>query len=232
VVYWSEKHRDREMRANAGFVEYLGSVIANPDKLKDKQKKIERFLVKTQYDKKTGEVLKPEVAISLDTEKIQEYMDLMGYYTILTSETGMSDREIIDKRHGLSRIEDSFRIIKSDLEGRPVYVRKPERVNAHFLLCFVVLTMMRLVQRRVLLHLGKKTTAEDGWEAGLSASRIVDALNAFETDALPGGYYRLTKPTDDMRLILDAIGVDADLRLPDLKGLRGLKRNIDAATIM
>lgn len=46
----------------------------------------------------------------------------LGYYTIMTSEIIKNDREIIDKYHGLSRVEDSFRITGSDLEGRPVYI--------------------------------------------------------------------------------------------------------------
>ena len=118
VCYWSKKHYDREMRENAKFIEYLESVIANPDKLKDKPRKIEKFLKKLEVDPETGEVLDSKTQLTLDLDKLQEYKDLLGYYTIMTSELDKSDREIIDKYHGLSRIEDSFRITKSDLEGR------------------------------------------------------------------------------------------------------------------
>jgi len=132
ICYWSKKHYDREVKENEKFIEYLNSVIANPDKLKDKQKKIEKFLDKMEVDRETGEVLDTDTHLSLNMDKIREYMDLMGYYTIMTSETEKTDREIISKYHGLSRIEDSFRIIKGNLEGRPVYVHTPEHINAHF----------------------------------------------------------------------------------------------------
>ena len=126
----------------------------------------------------------------------------------MTSELTKTDREIIDKYHGLSRIEDSFRITKSDLEGRPVFVRTPEHINAHFLLCFTALTMIRLIQHRVLRYNGKNTSASYGWESGITAERIQKALGSYQADALPGGYYRLTKPNTDMRLILESVNIN------------------------
>jgi transposase len=228
VCYWSKKHYDREVKENTKFIEYLESVIRNPDKLKDKPKKIEKFLAKTQVDKETGEILEnAETLLSIDESKIKEYFDLLGYYTLMTSETEKSDREIINKYHGLSRIEDSFRITKSDLEGRPVYVRTPEHINAHFLIRFIALTMIRLIQHRILKFQGKGTLNEDGWESGVTADRIKEALGSFEADALPGGYYRLTRPNVDMRLILESMGADADLRLPTATDLRKLKKAVD-----
>jgi transposase len=227
ICYWSRKHYDREVRENAKFIEYLDSVIANPDKLKDKPKKIEQFLAKTEVVKETGEIVDTKTLLSIDTEKVKEYMDLLGYYTLMTSEVKKTDREIISKYHGLSRIEDSFRITKSDLDGRPVFVRTPGHINAHFLVCFIALTMIRLIQYRVLKHQGKNTLNDDGWESGVTAERIKEALCSFQADALPGGYYRLTKPNDDMRLIFESMGVDADLRLPIAAEIRQLKKAID-----
>jgi transposase len=232
VCYWSEKHYHREVRENQKFIEYLNSIVANPDKLKDKPKKIEKFLDKIEVDKETGEVLDTATELSLNMAKIHEYMDLMGYYTIMTSETDKSDREIINKYHGLSKIEDSFRVIKGDLEGRPIYVRTPEHINAHFLICFIALTMIRLIQYKVLKYQGKVTLSDDGWEAGLSAERIKKALAAFQADALPGGYYRLIKPTVDLRLIFDSLGVRADLKLPTVSELRQLKYKFNNASVI
>jgi transposase len=225
VCFWSKKHYDKEVHENAKFIEYLESVIANPDKLKDKQKKIEKFLVERQVDKETGEVIDTQKNLSIDESKVQEYLDLLGYYTIMTSETDKSDQEIINKYHGLSRIEDSFRITKSDLEGRPVYVRTPEHINAHFLICFIALSMIRLIQYRVLKYLGKNALNDDGWESGVTAERIQQALANFQADALPKGYFRLTAPNDDLKRILHSFSIDADLRLPSAQKLRLLKKS-------
>jgi len=232
VCYWSKNHYDREKHENENFIEYLDSVIVNPDKLKDKPKKIEKFLEKTVVDKKTGEVINATTTLSFDMAKIQEYLDLMGYYTIMTSELDKSDTEIINKYHGLSRIEDSFRITKSDMEGRPVFVRLPEHINAHFLICFIALTMIRLIQHRILVFKEKDTKNLDGWESGLSAQRIQTALRDWLADPLPGGFYRTTKPHEDLQLILSAFGLHADLRLPSVKELHSLKYFFDRAILM
>lgn len=232
VCFWSKNHYDREVHENQCFIEYLDSVIKNPDKLKDKPKKIERFLEKTVVDTSTGEVINAATTLSLDRAKIQEYLDLMGYYTIMTSEIDKNDLEIINKYHGLSRIEDSFRITKSDLEGRPVFVRTPEHINAHFLICFIALTMIRLIQHRILKHQGKDTKNSDGWESGLTAERIQTALRDWQTDLLPGGYCRMDWLNDDLKLILDACGIDGDLRLPSFNQLQQFKYMCDKAPLV
>ena len=223
VCYWSKKHYEKERHENAKFIDYLNSVIANPDKLKDKPKKIDKFLDKIVVDKNTGEVVKAATSLTIDMTKVQEYLDLMGFYTIMTSEVDKSDDEIINKYHGLSRIEDSFRITKSDLEGRPVFVRTPEHINAHFLTCFISLTMIRLIQYKILKFQGKDTKNSDGWYSGLSAERIHNALLDWQADPLPHGFFRLTKPSDDLSLILHAFDIFFDFPIPTLAQLRSLK---------
>jgi transposase len=232
ICYWSKKHYDREVHENEKFIAYLNTVIANPDKLKDKPRKIEQFLIKQSVDRNTGETVDTDTKLILNKGKIQEYTDLLGYYTIMTSELEKTDREVIEKYHGLSRIEDSFRITKRDLEGRPVFVRTPEHVNAHFLVCFIALVMIRSIQYRVLKHQGKDTLGLDGWESGVTAGRIQEALASWQADSLPNGYYRLTKPNEDLQMILDAFGVDGDLRLPTATELRKVKRRFDEAALI
>jgi len=222
VCFWSKKHYEKERHENRKFIEYLDSVIANPDKLKDSPKKIEKFLEKMTVDKTTGEVIKADTVLTIDMNKVKEYIDLMGFYTIMTSEVDKSNDEIISKYHGLSRIEDSFRITKSDLEGRPVFVRTPEHINAHFLTCFISLTMIRLIQFKILKFQGKDTKNSDGWESGLSAHRIQNALLNWTADPLPGGYFRISKPSDDLVLILHAFHIDHDLRIPTISQLHSL----------
>jgi hypothetical protein len=107
ICYWSKKHYDREVRENAKFIEYLNSVIANPDKLKDKPKKIEKFLAKTEVAKETGEIVDTKTLLSIDMKKVKEYMDLLGYYTLMTSETGKTNREVISKYHDRGFVQDN-----------------------------------------------------------------------------------------------------------------------------
>jgi len=229
ISYWSRGQYLRAVHENRNFKKYLNDVIECPNKLKDKQTKIQKYLKKIQVDKKTGEVVNTKQLLQLAMDKIQMDMDLMGYYTIITSELDMPDKDVIDKYHGLSRIEEAFRTIKTDIEGRPVFVRTPEHINAHFLICFIALTMIRIIQYKVLSYQGKETKNVRKWELGLSSDRIKKSIGRFIADALPGGLFRLSNPSDDFKLIAEAFGVNSVLKLPSEQELRQLKYRFDTA---
>ena len=231
VCYWSKKHYEKELKENEHFLKYLEACIDFPDKLKDKPRKIEKFL-KTEYlDKETGELIKPEKLLKVDKNKIQEYKDLMGYYTISTSEIELSDEDIINKYHGLSRIEDSFRIIKSDLKGRPIYVWTEEHINAHFLICFIALTIIRIMQYKVLKFEGKETLNLDGWEAGITANNIKKSLNDFNADALPQGYYKLSAVDNYLELLFKSFDIQFDFNNFTLGEIRKFRTCVNNMSI-
>lgn len=88
--------------------------------------------------RKTGEILdSSKIRGFVDFDKVAEYRKSLGYYQIVTSELTMDAQEVIDKYHGLTQIEDQFRIMKGDLNTRPLYVRTPEHVTAHLLICMI-----------------------------------------------------------------------------------------------
>lgn len=226
VVFWSKAHYDRELHQNEKFIEYLESCKEHPDKLKDKQRKSQEFIKVVQTDKKTGEILKTKAVVVLLDEKIEKYKETLGYYSIVTSEIDLSDSEIISRYHGLSRIEDSFRIIKSDLEGRPIYVWTKEHINAHFLICFIALTIIRLIQYKVLKYEGKNTLNIDGWEQGITAEKIKNTLNEFQANLIGDGYYQMSKIDNYIKAIMKSLNLEIDLVLPDITSLSGLKNRI------
>ena len=225
VLFWSRAHYEREVMQHRKFIEYLESCREHPDKLKDRQRKSQDYIKVLQTDPKTGEVLRTRETVVLLEGKIAEYKATMGYYSIVTSEAGLTDREIINRYHGLSRIEDSFRVIKSDLEGRPIYVKLDGHIRAHFLVCFVALTMIRVVQHRVLAHLGRPKTGDGGWESGITAERLAEALGRFEANHIGDGYYQLSEISADLGLVLDSLGLKCDLVLPGLSQIRALKNS-------
>jgi hypothetical protein len=100
------------------------------------------------FDKTTGEII-ADKALLLDTEKIAEEEKYDGYYSIVTSELNMSDIEIRDVYRGLERIEDTFKISKTDFSARPVFVRTNEHIDAHFATCFTALILISLLQARL-----------------------------------------------------------------------------------
>ena len=62
----------------------------------------------------------------------------------------MDDKKIIETYHGLSKIEDQFRVMKSDLETRPIFVRTKEHINAHLLICLLSLIIIRIIQNKII----------------------------------------------------------------------------------
>ena len=74
---------------------------------------------------------------------------LAGYNMIVTSELNMSDQEIYKVYHNLWRIEESFRIMKSELDARPVYLQKEMTITGHFLICYLGVLLTRLLQFKV-----------------------------------------------------------------------------------
>ena len=119
------------------------------------------------------------------------------------------DTDIINKYHGLSRIEDSFRIIKSDLEGRPVHVWTEDHIKAHFLICFIALTIIRIIQLKTLKYEKKDTLNVDGWEQGITAEKIKEALNSMEIASDKNGTCIIRQYNSEIDKILKSIGIDS-----------------------
>ena len=220
IIYWSKKHYEKEVHQNKKFIEYLESCKEHPDKLKDKEKKSQQFIKTVDIDKETGEVIHPEKIIVFLDEKLNKYKETMGFYSIVTSEIEEDDKELINRYHGLSRIEDSFRIIKSDLEGRPIYVWLEEHIKAHFLICFIALTIIRIVQYKILKYEKKSTLNVDGWEQGITAEKIKEALNEFKACSDKKGTCLISTPKSEIEKIVKSIG----LEMPDLTSIDKIDR--------
>jgi len=96
-----------------------------------------------------GEVVKTNTKLYLDMDKIREEEQYDGYYSIVTSELDRSESEIIEIYHNLWKIEETFKISKSELRTRPVYVSLESHIEAHFLSCFVALLLIRILELRM-----------------------------------------------------------------------------------
>ena len=130
VCYWSKRFYERERHENESFLKTLQMYIDNPSAIKSEKGKLKQFIDEYNIDEETGELLTPKKVQKINVEKATEFCDLMGYYMIVSSEVDKSEAEIINTYRGLTRIEDSFRITKSDLRARPVFVNTPQHINA------------------------------------------------------------------------------------------------------
>ena len=83
-------------------------------------------------------------------DAIDKDLALAGYNLLVTSETEMDDRDMYNTYHNLWRIEESFKIMKSDLDARPAFCQKEETIKGHFLICYLTVLLERIFQFKVL----------------------------------------------------------------------------------
>ena len=232
VVYWSEAFYKREMFEHRKFLDFVEKLKANPAGFRvsaAQSKNLKRFLKDEYLNKKTNEIVDGRKLVAMiDDEKLNEFNELMGYYMIATSELDTPDQEIIDKYHGLTQIEDQFREMKGTLEARPVFVNTSEHIHAHLLVCFIALTMMRLIQRRIAMA-EPKTDPGDGlkWSYGMSGARLSAALREWQALRHPGDLYQMVNSSgEDIRRVLSALGVSLPPAIYTKGGISALKANV------
>lgn len=144
VAFWSRDFFERARYERAKVIEKSKAAIERGDMASAKAHSSVRYAKDTPCVPSTGEVA--EHLWSLDEEKIAADEAMDGYYCIITSETYMDERDIIELYRGLWRIEETFRVTKSTLDARPVYVSREDRIRAHFMICYAALVIMRLIQ--------------------------------------------------------------------------------------
>lgn len=162
------------------------------------------------FDKDTGEIITTKQKLCLDEAKLREEEKFDGYYAIVTSEWEKSDDEIIEIYRGLWRIEEAFKVTKSDLETRPVYLSRNDHIQAHFLICFVALVIARLLA----LHLDNQ----------YSITRIIESLNKASGSLLEENWYLFDYADEITTAITKTLSVDLGhkyLRFGDIKKILG-----------
>ena len=231
VVYWSKKFQEKAENENKSFLEFIKKLKDTPENFRLtslQNKSIRKFLKKDYINENTGEILNSsEIKPMLDFEKINEYTKSLGYYQIVTSELNMEESEVIDKYHGLTQIEEQFRLMKSTLETRPLYVRTPEHIEAHLLICLIALIILRIIQKRIIASNQIPINQDMHWTIGLSGNRIQAALNKWQVDLMPNELYRFMNIEDyDLQIILNAFEINIPKKLFTLGELKNLKTNI------
>lgn len=91
-----------------------------------------------------------KASVSINQDAIDRDLTFAGYNLLVTSEVDMPDREIYNTYHNLWRIEESFRIMKSDLDARPVFARQEDTIKGHFLVCYLTVLLERIFQYKIL----------------------------------------------------------------------------------
>ena len=149
MAYYSEKYAKKQKADREVMIQRAKDLIKHPKKYdKVTSAGSAAYVMNISFSKDTGEIMEGKV-LELDLEKIKEEEKYDGYYSIVTSELKMSDMEMREIYRGLIRIEDTFKISKSEFASRPVFVWTNEHIDAHFATCFTSLVLIRLLQAKL-----------------------------------------------------------------------------------
>jgi transposase len=149
MAYYSKKYAEKQRKDREKMLNKAKDLIANPGRYnKSTSYGAADYINNIKFVKETGEISDGQ-ALSLNVEKIKEQEKYDGFYSIVTSEKHLTDKEIHDIYKGLWEIEESFKIIKSEFKTRPIYVKLDEHINGHFLVCFVTLLIMRTLEHLI-----------------------------------------------------------------------------------
>lgn len=192
VAFWSRDYFERSRRERVKVVEKSRAAVARGDLSSAAAKTSVRYAKDVPVVRETGEAASHNWVVDEERIAADEAMD--GYYCIVTSEQEMDDRDVIDAYRGLWRIEESFRVMKGDFDARPVYCSTESHIRAHFLVCYIALLAMRLMQ----LDTGRK----------YSAAQISEALAGVTGHLMDRNLYLFDYRTDLTDELAGAVGID------------------------
>lgn len=211
VIFWSADYAKRAKMERQPAIDKAKDLIGNVQKYNKKNcvgaSKYVKHLV---FDKHTGEIIEAKSKLSLDEDKVAEEEKYDGYYMIVTSEMYKTDDEIIDIYRGLWRIEETFKVTKSELAARPVYVSRKEHIEAHFLTCYIALVLSRVLQHK----LDKK----------YSVGKILESLSKCNCSHIENNYYLFNYYDKVLEDVGKTLNIDFSCkyrRLQDIKKILG-----------
>lgn len=130
-----------------------------------------------------GKITDDKVKTEINYDQIEKDKKLAEYNLLVTSEVSMSAKDIYDTYHNLWRIEESFKIMKSDLDARPVFLKKEETIKGHFLICYLTVLLGRILQFKIL-------------DNKYSSSDVFGFIKSFNVAEAEGKYINLSISND------------------------------------
>jgi hypothetical protein len=181
VARYSPVYAARDTHTRAKMAARAQAMVQDPSMWRASNKTgSKKYVQEVKVDEATGEVADADApALMLDTQRLAADAELDGLYMVCTSETAMPDQEVSAKYHELWQIEENFRVSKTDLRARPVFVWTPESIEAHFLVCFTALAVVRVLER-----------ATGGQ---LCPAAVLEAIRDTQAVAVGGGVFKVVR---------------------------------------
>ena len=218
IVTYSPKYRAYQKRIREQQISRAIKMIEQSGrKRKGKNQNDPARFIKTTNVTNDGAIAEKKVC-ELDSDKIRDEEKYDGFYAVITNlEDDISGILKINRQRW--EIEENFRIMKTDFEARPVYVRREDRIKAHFLTCYISLLVYRLLEKRI----GNNYTCNE----------ILSTLRSMQVTLLSkeSGYipsYKRTVLTDDLH---KAFGFHTDYEFISKSAMRSIIKNTKTGTV-
>lgn len=210
VVTWNKKYAIREKKRRDGALEYAEK-LTNAELFRQTSKKGgKKYLDIFYLDKATGEKkpFTPIIEINREKANFDELFD--GINVLVTSEIDMTDDQVIEGYSELYKIEDCFRVTKTEFNARPVYVRLNEHIQAHFLTCFLSLLVIRIIQHQT------------NWK--YSPKKLIEAINSAKALEVKTGFY-LVQANDTFKDLLKMLNIEFTNQIQRYEDIRNFGKN-------
>lgn len=165
-----------------------------------------KYIKSTPFSKKDGEKIDAKFVHELDMDKIAKDSLFDGYHAVMTSELDIPADQIVKQYRGLWEIEETFRISKTELKSRPVFVSTANHIEAHFLTCFLALTILRVLDKRM--------------NNEYSTEEILDNLRNCNAYYLGDNIYRFYNTSTCLQKIGNTLGIDFTRKNMERKEIR------------
>lgn len=213
MVYYSKKYADKQSKERQIAVEKSKDLINHPGKYnKATSYGCTKYISNIKFVKETGEIADTS-NLTLDQNMIEEEAKFDGYYCIVTSEMKLSDIEIRNIYKGLWRIEETFKITKSNLHTRPLYVWTKKHIEAHFLTCFIALVIIRLLESKL--------------EHKFSCTHIINSLANYNCTKIKGEYYMFNYYDECIQAFADLYQVSLDDQFKNISQIKKLFKSFN-----
>lgn len=217
IVTYSPKYKAYQKKIRERQLERAKKIIQSPDSKRKTRNPNDpaRFVKKTPVTG-DGEIAEKYV-YDLDQDRVDEEAQYDGFYAVITNLEG-DVREIIRINQQRWEIEENFRIMKTEFEARPVYVRREDRIKAHFLTCYISLLVYRLLEKK----LENKYTCE----------QILHTIRHMQMTRISQdtGYIPSYKRTDITDSLHKAFGFHTDLEFISRSSMRNIIKNTKIIT--
>lgn len=223
IIFWSRKYDVRAKAKRAEQIQKAQDIINSPSSYNRKTHKgALSFINEDAFDAETGELIENK-KLSLNIQKINEQAKYDGFYMIITSEIDTSDDDVIKMYRGLWKIEETFKVTKSYLSARPIYLQKQEHIKAHFLVCYIALTLMRITEELLSQKLIKPhMTPKEKAKVMIGPKTIIDELSKLTVTHLKDNLYQNNYSSEICNKILKAFNIDLSKHYYAKKDLRAL----------